>query len=191
MVASFIDQSKSTQSGFFLNNYDELVRRWKDLLASDERKVIVLGVSFALLDLAEQFPFDARGSIVMETGGMKGRRKEMIRAELHKKFMDAWKLATIHSEYGMTELSSQAYSSGRGIFKCRPGMKFVLRDITDPFASVPKGTIGKICIIDLANKDTCCFLETSDLGREVSDGYFEILGREDGSESRGCNLMVF
>ncbi len=166
---------------------------WKQLSEAKEsgRKILLIGVSFALLDLAEKYSPDLSEVIVMETGGMKGRRKEITRQELHKILKDRFNVESIHSEYGMTELLSQAYSHGDGIFYCPPWMKIVIRDPLDPLTlySDP-GKTGGINVIDLANKNSCAFIATGDLGRLREDGGFEVLGRFDNSDVRGCNLMA-
>jgi len=192
MVDFFIRESQYSQSGFFLNNLDELLV----ILRKNQRKQIptlLIGVSFALLDLAEKTIEDFSNIIVMETGGMKGRRKEMIRTELHKILCKSFNINKIHSEYGMTELLSQAYSQGgkKATFKGAPTLRALARDISDPFAYVAHGRTGGLNIIDLANVDTCSFIATDDLGRVYADGRFEVLGRFDNSDVRGCNLMVF
>ncbi len=154
-------------------------------------KILLIGVSFALLDLAEKFSPDLWGVIVMETGGMKGRRKEVTREELHSSLAVNLNVPVIHSEYGMTELLSQAYSKGKGIFRCPPWMKVLIRDPHDPLSIITEsGRVGGINIIDLANLYSCSFIATGDLGRLHPDGSFEVLGRFDNSEVRGCNLMV-
>jgi hypothetical protein len=151
----------------------------------------LLGVSFALLDLAEKQSPDLSGAIVMETGGMKGRRKEPIRSELHKILKEKFNVRSIHSEYGMTELLSQAYSEGEGIFYCPPWMKVIIRDPQDPLSLYTEnGRTGGINIIDLANINSCSFIATGDLGKLHEDGGFEVLGRFDNSDIRGCNLLV-
>ena len=148
-------------------------------------------MSFALLDLAEGYPTNLKDNIIlMETGGMKGRRKELIRSELHETLRTAFEVKTIHSEYGMTELLSQAYSSGEGIFRCPPWMKVLIRDPNDPLSLTGDGSSGGLNAIDLANLNSCAFIATSDLGRSYPDGTFEILGRFDHSDIRGCNLLV-
>ena len=151
---------------------------------------MLIGVSFALWDLAERFPMDLGNTIIMETGGMKGRRKEITRRELHHIFQKAFKVDTIHSEYGMTELLSQAYSKGAGIFQPSIRMRVLTREITDPFQSLKIGKTGALNIIDLANLDTISFIATDDLGRVYEDGSFEVLGRLDASDLRGCNLLL-
>ncbi len=189
MADQFIKASKYPQSDFFLDNLGELAKE----LADCERKGIpslLLGVSFALLDFAEQFPMPLSHTLLMETGGMKGRRKEMTREELHGVLKKAFQLSEIHSEYGMTELLSQGYSKGNGLFYPIDSMQVYIRDVTDPFTQMPKGRVGGINIIDLANLDSCAFIATDDLGRGYEDGSFEVLGRLDNSDIRGCNLLV-
>ena len=189
MAAHFIERSRNDRSGFYLHDYrglyDEL-RRSKEL----DQPTILLGVSFALLDLAERRPMDLRGTIVMETGGMKGRREEITRGELHQQLRQAFQLSEIHSEYGMTELLSQGWSTGNGVFYPSPTMKIMIREITDPFGWVSEGNRGGVNVIDLANLDSVAFIATEDLGRSFADGSFEVLGRFDHSEIRGCNLML-
>lgn len=175
--------------GFFLNDYGELVRRMGES-ARKGKKILLLGVSYALWELAEEYAFDFPGLIVMETGGMKGRREEITRAELHAILKKSFSVDKIHSEYGMTELLSQGYSFGDGVFFAPPWMKVVMRDIHDPFALQHPGVAGGVNIIDLANIYSCSFIETQDLGEVYPDGSFEIKGRIDNSEIRGCNLMV-
>lgn len=188
MIDYFIKKDETGQSGFFLNNLGELLRKI-EALSKSPKKTVLWGVSFALLDLAEKHEVDLSHCIVMETGGMKGRRKEWVREELHRYLCKRFNLAEIHSEYGMTELLSQAYSKGHGYFACPPWMKVVARDINDPFDQVPNGKVGAINVIDLANVHSCSFIETEDLGTINSNG-FEILGRMDNSDARGCNLLV-
>lgn len=189
MTKELIRLTGHPDSGFYLNNYKELSEKLKSLRLKNV-KVILLGVSFALLDLAEKYPQNLNGVIIMETGGMKGRKKEITREELHVKLKDAFQVDRIHSEYGMTELLSQAYSKGEGIYFPQPWMKIIIKDPHDPFESLGPGKTGKINIIDLANRDSCSFIATSDLGRLNEDGSFEVLGRMDNSDLRGCNLMV-
>lgn len=188
MVEHLIKQSKSEHSGFYLHNHNELINKITALRGS-ERKTILWGVSFALLDLAEAYEIDLSNCIVIETGGMKGRRKELIRDELHKFVSSRFNLSVIHSEYGMTELMSQAYSKGNGYYQCPSWMKVLVRDLNDPFSTLPVKT-GQIKIIDLANFHSCAFIETQDLGQMHQIGSFEILGRLDNSDVRGCNLLV-
>lgn len=191
MVEKLIEQSGHKMSGFYRDNPEELISNIKDT-AHKGRKVLLIGVSFALLDLAERNPPpDLSGVIVMETGGMKGRRKELTRGELHSVLKKKLNVDRVHSEYGMTELLSQAYSTGEGIFRCPPWMKVLIRDPQDPFNIITKpGKSGGINIIDLANVNSCSFIATSDLGKLHADGSFEVLGRFDNSDIRGCNLMV-
>jgi hypothetical protein len=190
MADFFIKTSEHPESGFFLNDFERL----RDVLVfckSKRYKTLLLGVSFALLDFAERFSMDLSGIAVMETGGMKGRRREMTRAELHAALCKAFNLQKIHSEYGMTELFSQAYApSGDGFFSPAPTMRVLATEINDPFCPVAPGRTGVLNIIDLANVDTCSFVQTDDLGKVYADGRFEVLGRLDAAEMRGCNLMV-
>lgn len=189
MADSFIKKSKHPESGFYLNNLEELQQKLKTLDKSG-KNILLLGVSFALLDLIENYDFNLQNTTVMETGGMKGRRKEMIREELHKILAAGFGVKHIHSEYGMTELLSQAYSKGDGIFECPAWMRFLIRDPEDPLSLLPKGKTGGINVIDLANLNSCSFIATQDLGKKISDNQFEILGRFDNSDIRGCNLLV-
>ena len=154
-------------------------------------KVLIVGVSYALLEMAEKGSLDLKNWTVMETGGMKGRRKEIIRKELHKKLVTSFNIETIHSEYGMTELLSQAYSNGNGIFSTPPWMKVLIRDFEDPFNYKNNFSSGGVNIIDLANIYSCSFIETQDIGKKNEKNEFEILGRFDNSEVRGCNLLSF
>ncbi len=189
MVDAMISQSKHPESGFYLNNYSEL----KDTLTtldSQGKKTLLIGVSFALLDFIERYKFDLNNTIIMETGGMKGRRKELIRAELHKLLKAGFGVNSIHSEYGMTELLSQGYSQGHGIFESPNWMHILARDTEDPLTLQSIGKTGGINVIDLANINSCSFIATQDLGRVYHDGTFEIIGRFDNSDIRGCNLMV-
>ncbi|NNJ89343.1 MAG: acyl transferase [Eudoraea sp.] len=189
MVNDLIQQSDHPESGFYLENRDVLAERLARL-DNQGVKVLLIGVSFALLDMAETYSFQLRNTVIMETGGMKGRRKELIREELHKKIKSGFGVNTVHSEYGMTELLSQAYSKGNGIFYTPPWMKVLVRDTEDPLSWHPEGRSGGINIIDLANFYSCSFLATQDLGKIREDGGFEILGRFDHADVRGCNLMV-
>ncbi len=189
MVEDFIRQSRHMQSGFYLYNASDLVK----VLAACLKKsipTVLLGVSFALLDLAEQHPMDLSGVVIMETGGMKGRREEITREALHEKLKSAFQVAHIHSEYGMTELLSQAYSAGNGVFHPGPVMAVFTREATDPFQLQAPGRNGALNIIDLANIDTISFIATDDMARVRPGGAFEVLGRLDNSDIRGCNLMV-
>lgn len=189
MAKWLIEQSKHPNSGFYLNNYNELFSKLKELNKTNQ-KVILLGVSYALLDFVEMYSIKLKNTIVIETGGMKGRRKEMIREELHNKISKPLGLKNINSEYGMTELLSQAYSLGDGVFKTPAWMKIIVRDTYDPFSKQEKKQTGGINIIDLANIYSCCFIETKDLGKKLDNNTFTILGRFDNSDIRGCNLMV-
>lgn len=189
MANDFIRRSRHPDSGFFLHDFDLLrsaLLRCKQL----NTKTLLLGVSFALLDFAEQYPMDLSGIVVMETGGMKGRRREITRIELHQILCGAFHLEAVHSEYGMTELLSQAYATGGTLFSPAPTMQVLAREINDPFCPVAPGRTGLLHIVDLANLDTCSFIATEDLGRVYLDGRFEVLGRLDAAEMRGCNLMV-
>ncbi len=189
MANAFIERSKYAESGFFLNNLSELSLVLGKCMTQN-RPTLLLGVSFALLDLAEQFPQSLHPIIVMETGGMKGRRAEITRTALHETLTAAFKTPVIHSEYGMTELLSQAYSQGKGVFVPAPTMAIKIRDITDPFAFLSPKKTGGINIVDLANLATCSFIATDDLGRTYENGSFEVIGRLDNSDMRGCNLMI-
>ncbi len=222
MAEHFIQLSKHPQSGFFLNNVEELVEllpltrltltpKGEPNLGSVEsnsnsdwsseklnsvgsplgvRGTLLLGVSFALLDLAERYSLDLQHVTTMETGGMKGRRRELTRSELHETLKTAFNTQAVHSEYGMTELFSQAYSMGDGLFRPAPTLRAFTREITDPLTLQKPGKTGILNLIDLANFDTCSFIATDDLGRVFEDGSFEVLGRVDNSDVRGCNLMV-
>lgn len=188
MADDFIKTSNQN-SGFFLNNHSELV----EILTFNESnniKTILLGVSFALLDLAEKYKLNLKNTIIVETGGMKGRRQEITKNELHNKLKNAFGVENIHSEYGMTELLSQAYSSGNNKFKTPKWMKILIRDIYDPFKYLENNKSGGINVIDLANINSCSFIETQDIGKMVEENKFEISGRIDNSEIRGCNLLV-
>ena len=189
MANKLINDSNKPESGFYLNEYNEL-HSLLTILKSRKQKVILLGVTYALLDLAEQFPIDFPELILMETGGMKGKRKELIRDELHTKLKTAFGVSQIYSEYGMTELFSQAYSFGEGVFSTPPWMKILIRDVNDPLSIMPIGKAGGINIIDLANIYSCSFIATQDLGKIRLNNTFEILGRFDNSDVRGCNLLV-
>ncbi len=190
MVDDLIRQSGSSESGFYLYQFDELASKLQRL-DSEGLKCLLIGVSFALLDLSEQHKLQLRNTIVMETGGMKGRRKEMIREELHTQLKLAYGVGSIHSEYGMTELLSQAYSKGDGLFQCPPWMRVLIRETNDPFSLAPVETTGGINIIDLANIYSCAFIQTQDMGKLHPNGYFEVLGRMDSAPIRGCNLLVY
>jgi len=189
MVDDLIKKSGYKESGFYLDNFEELS---KTLLELEHRKqkTILIGVSFALLDLVEQFQFHLKHTIIMETGGMKGRRKEIIREELHNNLKKGFGVEQIHSEYGMTELLSQAYSLKNGIFKCPPWMKVLTRDTEDALSLNEQGKSGGLNIIDLANINSCAFIATQDLGKVYHNNTFKVIGRFDNSDIRGCNLMV-
>lgn len=189
MADDLIKKSNHPQSGFYLYNHAELADQLK-LLENKGQKTLLIGVTYALLDFAAQFPMNLRHCIVMETGGMKGRREEMIREEVHSILKTAFGLNEIHSEYGMTELLSQAYSNGQGIFACPPWMKVLLREEEDPFAVTNKPGTGVINIVDLANVYSCSFIATDDAGKIHPDDRFEVLGRIDHSDIRGCSLMT-
>jgi hypothetical protein len=189
MLDYLIRLTERNGSGFFLHNMETLE---KELLEKrdDSIRTILFGASFALLDFAEKLPANIREVTVMETGGMKGRRKEMVREELHDILCSKLGVKRIHSEYSMTELLSQAYSSGQGIFRAPPWMKILIRDVNDPLQFISAGQTGGISIIDLANVYSCSFIATQDLGKLHEEGSFEVLGRFDDSDVRGCNLMV-
>ncbi|MGZ2370912.1 LuxE/PaaK family acyltransferase [Ancylomarina sp. YFZ004] len=189
MMEKLIKESGHPQSGFYLNNHEELIANLAELKAQNQ-KVLLLGVSFALLELAENHQLDLGDVIVMETGGMKGRRKELTREELHSIFTSRLGVDKIHSEYGMTELLSQGYSKGDSLFETPAWMKILIRDAYDPFSFEKTGRSGGVNVIDLANLYSCSFIETQDLGKIHADGKFEILGRFDNSDIRGCNLLV-
>jgi hypothetical protein len=189
MVEDLIARSNHPDSGFYLHDLDALAAKLK-ALDSAGQNVLLIGVTYALLDLIENHSFSLRHAIVMETGGMKGRRKEMIREELHRVLCDGFGLKSIHSEYGMTELLSQAYSLGNGIFQCPDWMRILARDTEDAQSYVGFCKTGGINVIDLANVNSCAFIATQDLGKCYADGTFEVLGRFDNSDIRGCNLMV-
>lgn len=190
MVDDLIQASNNPDSGFYLNNYDELISK---LITLDNagQNVLLIGVTYALLDLIEKQNFSLKNTIIMETGGMKGRRKEMIREELHHVLCKGFGVGEIHSEYGMTELLSQAYSLGNGIFECPPWMDVLIRDTEDALSYIDYGKTGGINVIDLANINSCSFIATQDLGKKYTNQSFEVLGRFDNSDIRGCNLMVY
>lgn len=189
MVNDLIERSNNPNSGFYLHNYDELTAKLIELDTSGQN-VLLIGVTYALLDLIELQKFTLNNTIVMETGGMKGQRKEMIREELHELLCDGFGVNSIHSEYGMTELLSQAYSLGNGIFECPNWMSVLIRDTEDALTYVDYGKTGGINVIDLANINSCSFIATQDLGKRHGNNSFEVLGRFDNSDIRGCNLMV-
>ncbi len=189
MVDHLIKDSKQPKSGFYLNNLEELKETLLQL-ENEGKKTLLIGVSFALLDLVERYQFNLKNTIIMETGGMKGKRKELIREELHHLLKTGFGVNQIHSEYGMTELLSQAYSKGNGVFTCPPWMKILTRDTEDALTVHHTKRTGGINVIDLANINSCSFIATQDLGRLLTESDFEIIGRFDNSDIRGCNLMV-
>ena len=189
MVADLIKKSKKVESGFYLDNIQELANKLLELNRNGQ-KILLIGVSFALLDLIEMQQFNLKNTIIMETGGMKGRRKELVREELHTILQNGFGVTEIHSEYGMTELLSQGYSKGNGVFKTPPWMKILTRDTEDALSINASGKNGGINVIDLANYNSCSFIATQDLGKVYENETFEIIGRFDNSDIRGCNLMV-
>lgn len=189
MVNNLIELSESNDSGFFLKEYDFIIEKMKSL-ARENKKIILIGVSYALLDLTESKNLNFENTIIIETGGMKGRRREMIKKELHETLKERTGLKKIHSEYGMTELLSQAYSKGDGIFSCPNWMRVYIRDINDPNFLYSNNKSGGINIIDLANINSCSFIATEDMGSLHKNGNFEIMGRIDHTDTRGCNLLV-
>lgn len=188
MADHLINRSHSEDSGFFLQNHQDLFKVL-DRMKDSKLKILLIGVTFALLDFAEKFVLRMPDLVVMETGGMKGRREEMTRDEVHTELKKCFDVNAIHSEYGMTELLSQAYSKGNGIFECPPWMRVAAREVTDPFNVRSVGS-GALNVIDLANEDSCAFIATQDLCKIQPDGRFEVMGRYDHAEVRGCNLMV-
>lgn len=189
MVEDLIQLTNNENSGFYLNNHKELIQKLIELDQAGQN-VILIGVTYALLDLIEKTTFQLQHTIIMETGGMKGKRKEMIREELHEQLCNGFGVTAIHSEYGMTELLSQAYSLGNGIFECPSWMQIHIRDTEDALTYVSEGKTGGINVIDLANINSCSFIATQDLGKKYPNTTFEVLGRFDNSDIRGCNLMV-
>ena len=189
MVNDLIRRSKNKESGFFLDDLEELARKLVELDKKGQ-KTLLVGVSFALLDLIEMQQFQLNNTIIMETGGMKGRRKELVREELHDVLQNGFGVTEIHSEYGMTELLSQGYSKGNGVFETPPWIKILTRDTEDALTINVVGKNGGINVIDLANYNSCSFIATQDLGKVYKNGSFEIIGRFDNSDIRGCNLMV-
>jgi phenylacetate-coenzyme A ligase PaaK-like adenylate-forming protein len=196
MVEDLIQLTNNSNSGFYLNNHEELIQKLIELDQAGQN-VILIGVTYALLDLIEyaksiSFPLRGLGgsTIIMETGGMKGKRKEMIREELHEHLCNGFGVTAIHSEYGMTELLSQAYSLGDGLFECPSWMQILIRDTEDPLSYIKDEKTGGINVIDLANINSCSFIATQDLGKKYPNTTFEVLGRFDNSDIRGCNLMV-
>ncbi|MDD5150560.1 MAG: acyl transferase [Flavobacterium sp.] len=189
MVEDLIQMTNNPESGFYLHSHEELIDKLIRLDNSGQN-VILIGVTYALLDLIEKQKFKLQNTIIMETGGMKGKRKEMIREELHEQLCQGFGVNAIHSEYGMTELLSQAYSLGNGIFECPSWMHILVRDTEDALTYVQEGKTGGINVIDLANINSCSFIATQDLGKKNPNNSFEVLGRFDNSDIRGCNLMV-
>ena len=188
MVQRMIDESAHPLNGFFLTNVEELAKRLTELEAQ-QQKTLLIGVTFGLLDFAERYQLPLKNTIVMETGGMKGRREELTREEVHLLLKQSFSLDTIHSEYGMTELLSQAYSKGDGIFYCPPWMKVLVREEDDPLQLKAKGK-GALNIIDFANVYSCSFIATDDIGEVFDDGSFRVMGRIDNSDIRGCSLLA-
>jgi hypothetical protein len=188
MVKVLMNESQHPNNGFYLHNYDQLFQTLR-LLETNGQNTMIFGVTYALLDFAEKYQLQCYNTTIVETGGMKGRREELTREEVHEKLKRSFGLQQIHSEYGMTELLSQAYSKGDGIFRCPPWMKVLVRDEDDPLHVQVKGR-GAINIIDLANIYSCCFIATDDVGEVYEDGSFKILGRMDNSDIRGCSLLA-
>ena len=172
-----------------MHNHEDLIQKLIELEANGQNSILI-GVTYALLDLIDQHKLELKHTLIMETGGMKGKRKEMIREELHKQLCTGFGVKSIHSEYGMTELLSQAYSLGNGIFECPNWMQILVRDPEDALTYVENGKTGGINVIDLANSNSCSFIATQDLGKKYENNTFEVLGRFDNSDIRGCNLMV-
>lgn len=189
MVEHLMKHSLHPDNGFYLNEYELLADKLLNL-EKKKQKYLVIGVSYALLDFAYKFKMNLNNGIIMETGGMKGTRKELLKTELHNILKTAFNVPQIHSEYGMTELLTQAYSKGKGLFDTPTWMKILIRDTYDPFTFLKKGKSGGINVIDLANLYSCSFIETKDLGKINQNGQFEVLGRFDNSDIRGCNLLV-
>lgn len=189
MLTHFIARTNSPESGFYLYNHDELARNL-ERSKGGSKKIILWGVAFALLDFSEKYSIDLSGCLIFETGGMKGRRKEMTREELHRELKERFNVSAVYSEYGMTELFSQAYTRGEDMFQPSPWMKILIRDTTDPLEKRLISQGGGINVIDFANFDSVAFIETEDAGKLYPDGSFQVLGRLDNSDVRGCNLMV-
>ena len=189
MANQLIHQSKHPLSGFYLDEWDQLINTLQTL-EKEGQKTILLGVTFALLILIEKKKLNLNNTIIMETGGMKGMRKEFVREAIHSSFKKGFGVKNIHSEYGMTELMSQAYSKENGLYNCPPWMKVLIRSTDDPFEIIQEEKTGALNIIDLANVESCAFIATQDLGKTHKDGSFEVLGRFDNSEIRGCNLIA-
>lgn len=189
MVDRFMKLSNHPDNGFYLYDFDKLAETIEKV-KNKGGKYIVFGVTYALLDFAENYQLDLNNGIVLVTGGMKGRRKELPRDEVDQQLKNSFKLKQVHSEYGMTELLSQAYSKGNGLFRAPNWMQILIRDAYDPFTYMKDGKSGGINVVDLANLYSCSFIETKDLGRKLKNGQFEVLGRFDNSDIRGCNLLV-
>jgi phenylacetate-coenzyme A ligase PaaK-like adenylate-forming protein len=189
MVNDLIQATQNKNSGFYLNDYNSLIDKL-EILEKQQNKTILIGVSYALLDLIEKKTFHLKNTLVMETGGMKGRRREMIKSELHQVLKKGFGIKKVYSEYGMTELLSQAYSTGDLLFKTPPWMRVLIREVEDPLSLLPNNKSGGINVIDLANINSCSFIATQDLGKKYDDESFEVIGRFDHSDIRGCNLMV-
>jgi len=189
MVNDLINESKNGDSGFYLNNYTDLLDKL-ETIEKRQQKALLIGVSYALLDLIEMKKFKLNNTMIMETGGMKGRRNELIKSELHTLLQAGFGVEKIYSEYGMTELLSQAYSLGGNHFKSSPWMKILIREMEDPYTFLGNDRVGGINVIDFANYFSCSFIETQDLGKTHENGTFEVLGRFDNSDIRGCNLMI-
>jgi phenylacetate-coenzyme A ligase PaaK-like adenylate-forming protein len=189
MIDSFIEQSSSAYSGYYLESFESLEKGLYSALKNNEQ-VILFGVTYALVEFAKQAKNQFSDLIVVETGGMKGRGEELTKLEVHNLLKEKLGLKNVHSEYGMTELLSQAYSRRGGVFECSNWMKIVVKDLNDPFNTIGNESVGIINIIDLANVHSCCFIESQDIGKKYSNGNFEILGRKDNSEVRGCNLLL-
>jgi hypothetical protein len=188
MADHLIRESGTPLSGFISGDPEKALKR--ALEGKESRSVLLVGVTYALLNMAKDNRLDLSSVVVMETGGMKGRGRELVRTDVHQQLKQCFNLQAVHSEYGMTELMSQAYSQGDGLFRCPPWMRVTLRDLNDPFSPPVSGRPGIIRVADLANFDTCAFIETADLGQIQADGSFEVLGRADNSDVRGCNLLV-
>ena len=189
MVEKLIKDTHNPDSGFYMDNYEELTAKIRQNEIKGQ-KILLIGVTYALLKLAEEYPMELKNTIIMETGGMKGRKEELTKQEVHQILSDAFKTKAIHSEYGMTELLSQAYSKGNGVFHCVPWMKVIIRDIYDPFRIGLINETGGINVIDLANMYSCSFIATDDIGIASANGSFEVAGRLDNSDIRGCNIMA-
>ncbi|MGB5929435.1 MAG: acyl transferase, partial [Cyclobacteriaceae bacterium] len=194
MAKYFMEKSGSDYSGFYLDDFDSLTDTINELTDNPDklggRRVLLMGVTFALLDLSSVYKRSVKDVMIMETGGMKGRRKEMVRKEVHAELKQSFGVGGVHSEYGMTELLSQAYALEDGRFRTSPWMKLFIRDINDPFCIDNSLRSGGVNIVDLANIDSCAFIETQDVGRYHPEGGVEVLGRMDNTDVRGCNLLL-